>query len=47
MPGAILIVIVMVLVGPPLVMFTGAIWSALLGWFLGHEAQERAEGQPT
>jgi hypothetical protein len=42
-PGAIIFVIVMVLVVPVAIMFAGAIWSALSGWYMTRFAQERAE----
>jgi hypothetical protein len=46
MLGVVLIVLVLVLVGPIAVMLGGAIWSALVGWLLGDDADTRAEGQP-
>lgn len=42
MPGAVLIVLAMVLVGPLAVMFGGAVWSALVGWLLVDDAEGRA-----
>jgi hypothetical protein len=42
--GAIIFVVVMVLVVPVAIMFGGAVWSALFGWFTGEDAQDRAEG---
>lgn len=46
MGGPITIVLVMVLLGPVAVMLGGAAWSALMGWVLGDDADQRAEGQP-
>ncbi len=46
MLGVVLIVIALVIVGPVVVMIGGAIWSALIGWLLLDDADERAEGQP-
>jgi hypothetical protein len=46
MLGVVLIVIALVIVGPAVVMIGGAIWSALIGWLLLDDADERAEGQP-
>ena len=46
MLGVVLIVLTLVLVGPIAVMLGGAIWSALVGWLLGDDADTRAEGQP-
>jgi hypothetical protein len=42
-PGAVLIVIAMVLVLPVAVMFGGAVWSALVGWAFGSGEQTSAE----
>ncbi|MEZ5171651.1 MAG: hypothetical protein R3A49_13045 [Acidimicrobiia bacterium] len=42
MPGGILIVIGMVIVAPIAIFIGGAIWSALLGWFLVEDT-EKAE----
>ena len=47
MAGAVIIVIVMALIGPIGVMLGGAIWSALGGWLLVDDADQRAAGQPT
>ena len=44
-PGAVLIVIAMVLVLPVAIMLGGAIWSAIIGW-LATDAEARAEGTP-
>jgi hypothetical protein len=44
--GVVLIVLVLVLIGPIAVMLGGAIWSAVVGWLLGDDADTRAEGQP-
>jgi FlaG/FlaF family flagellin (archaellin) len=46
-PGAVLIVIAMVLVVPVAVMLAGAIWSALVGWVLTGDADQRAESRPS
>ena len=42
MAGGVVIVIVMVLIGPIAVMLGGAVWSAIVGWSLVEEADERA-----
>ena len=47
MPGPLIIVLVMVLIGPIAVMLAGAAWSALMGWLLSDDADRRAEGLPT
>jgi hypothetical protein len=44
--GAIIFVVAMVLVVPIGVMFGGAIWSAVIGWFLVDDAETRAVGTP-
>ena len=44
MLGVVLIVLALVIVGPIVVMLGGAIWSALIGWLLLDDADERAEG---
>ena len=41
MVGAIAFAVAMVLVVPIAVMFGGAIWSALFGWFASEDACER------
>ncbi len=46
MIGAVLIVIAMVVALPVAFFLVGALWSALLGWLLADDADERAEGQP-
>ena len=46
MLGVVLVILTMVLVGPIAVMLGGAIWSALVGWLVGDDADSRAEGQP-
>ena len=46
MPGAVIIVVVLVLVGPVAVMLGGAAWSGVVGWVIGNDADQRAEGQP-
>ena len=43
MAGAIVFAVAMVLVVPVAVMFGGAIWSALFGWFASDEDPERVE----
>ena len=42
MPGAVLIVLAMVLVGPVAVMAGGAVWSALMGRLLVDDTERRA-----
>ena len=46
MPGVVIIILVLVLLGPVAVMMGGAAWSALVGWLVGDDAEQRAEGQP-
>jgi hypothetical protein len=46
MLGVVLIVLALVVVGPIAVMLGGAIWSALVGWLVMDDANQRAEGQP-
>lgn len=46
MPGAIIIIVVMILLGPVAVMAAGAAWSGLVGWLVSDDADQRAEGQP-
>ena len=46
MLGVVLIVLTLVLIGPIAVMVGGAIWSAVVGWLVGDDADTRAEGQP-
>jgi hypothetical protein len=46
MLGVVLIVLALVVVGPIAIMLGGAIWSALVGWLLVDDADQRAEGQP-
>ena len=41
--GGIIIAAIMLLVFPLLIMFGGAIWSALMGWALVDDAEARAE----
>ena len=43
--GGIIFAVVMVLVVPVAIMFGGAIWSALFGWFVGDDAKLRAEAE--
>ncbi|HEY7438059.1 MAG TPA: hypothetical protein VIC35_01560 [Acidimicrobiia bacterium] len=48
MPGAVIIIIVMAIIGPIAVMLTGAVWSAVFGWLVGDDADVRAgEGAST
>jgi hypothetical protein len=42
MPGVVIIVLAMVLLGPVAVMLTGAAWSAAFGWIVGDDADQRA-----
>lgn len=42
MPGAVIILVVMVILGPIAVMLAGAVWTALMGWMLVGEADARA-----
>jgi hypothetical protein len=44
-PGAVIIVIVMVLVLPVAIMLAGAVWSAILGWAFGKGDDAPAEGE--
>ena len=44
MVGAVLMVVVMVVVVPVAIMFGGAIWSALFGWFSSDDADRRQQG---
>jgi hypothetical protein len=44
MPGAIAIVIVLVVVIPVIVLMSGGVLSAVLGFFLGRDADARYEG---
>ena len=46
MVGVVLVVIALVLVGPLLVMFGGAVWSALVGWLVLDDVEHRDERQP-
>ena len=46
MLGVVLIVLTLVLVGPIAVMLAGAVWSGIVGWLVGDDADTRAEGQP-
>jgi hypothetical protein len=46
MIGVVLIVVAVVLAIPVGVMLAGAVWSALVGWSLTDDADERADGQP-
>jgi hypothetical protein len=42
----VIIVIVLIILGPVAVMLGGALWSALVGWIVGDDADTRAEGRP-
>jgi hypothetical protein len=44
MPGAVIIVIVMVLVLPAAIMLAGAVWSAVFGWAFGQGEDAPTEG---
>jgi hypothetical protein len=44
--GGIVIAIIMLVVFPIAVMLGGAIWSALMGWLLGDDADRRADTAP-
>ena len=46
MPGVVIIIAVLIVIGPIAIMMGGAAWSALIGWTLGDDADQRAEGQP-
>ena len=46
MPGALIVVLVMLVVGPFLIFAGGAAWSALLGSALDAGARERGAGAP-
>ncbi len=46
MLGVVVIVVAMVIVMPVILFLVGALWSALIGWMLADDADERAEGQP-
>lgn len=45
--GPVLIILALVLIGPIAVMLAGAVWSGIVGWLIGDDADTRAEGQPT
>jgi hypothetical protein len=45
-PGAVIIVIVMVLVLPVAIMLAGAVWSAVFGWTFDRGDQTAAEPNP-
>ena len=42
MVGAVIILIVLVVAGPIFVMLGGALWTAVVGWFLVDDAERRA-----
>jgi hypothetical protein len=44
MVGPILIVVVVVLVLPPSLLIAGGVFSAILGWLLKDDAEERYQG---
>ena len=46
-PGAVAIVVVMVLLLPPALMFGGMAFAAILGWALKDDAEARHEGEET
>jgi len=46
MPGGIVFAVVMIVVLPIAVMFSGAIWSALFGWIASEDAHTRTDGDP-
>lgn len=46
MPGVVLVLLAMFVVGPIAIMLAGAMWSALMGWLLAEDADQRAEGRP-
>jgi hypothetical protein len=45
--GGILLAAIMLLLFPVLIMFVGAIWSALVGWLLVTDAEHRANPETT
>jgi hypothetical protein len=45
MPGAVLLLIAMFVVGPIALFLGGAIWSGLFGWMLVDDTNEHAESQ--
>ena len=44
--GGIVIAAIMLLIFPVLIMFGGAIWSAVMGWSLVDDADARADAPP-
>jgi hypothetical protein len=44
--GAIVFAVVMVVVIPPLIMFAGAVWSAVFGWLSSEDAHGRGGAEP-
>ena len=46
MPGVVIIVLILIVIGPVAVMMGGAAWSALVGWMVGDDAETRAESSP-
>ena len=45
--GGIVVAAIMLLVIPVLIMFSGAIWSALFGWLLVEDTERRAPAAST
>jgi hypothetical protein len=45
-PGAVLILIGLFVIGPILLFLVGAIWSGLFGWILADDADRRTVGDP-
>jgi hypothetical protein len=43
MPGPVLVLLVMFLIGPIGLFLVGAIWSALFGWLLVDDTEQHAE----
>jgi hypothetical protein len=43
--GAVILIFAMAVIAPIGLFLVGAIWSALLGWFLSDDADTRAEAQ--
>ncbi len=47
MVGVVLILLVIFVVGPIGLFIVGGIWSALTGWLMSADADDRAAGNPT
>jgi hypothetical protein len=45
--GVVLLIFAMLVVGPVGLFLVGAIWSALTGWMLSDDAEQRSEPQPS